>query len=190
MPDFSANHFAITLRHFNYPGKSSIRMLNDRESLGLKTVFTSNSFASYRKSSFERIGYFKDGLIFGEDTIAAGQFLLGGEKIAYVADAIVYHSHNYNPVEEFKRYFDIGVLHTSEKWLLETFGSAEGQGMKYIKHEINFLQKKKYFDLLPELCIRVLLKYFGYKMGRNYKVLPKRIIQCLSMHNSWWIDRS
>ncbi len=187
LPNFTANHFATNLRHFNYPERSNVRELKDKIRLGLKTVFTSNSFASYRKSSLDRVGYFQDGLIFGEDTVAVGRILLDGEKIAYVAEAVVYHSHNYSPIEEFRRYFDIGVLHTCEIWLLETFGSAEGQGMKYLKHETSALIRGKCLRLLPELCSRVLMKYLGYKLGRYYKLLPKRILPCFSMHRSWWI---
>ncbi|VCW13919.1 hypothetical protein BANRA_01245 [Escherichia coli] len=36
--------------------------------------------------------------------------ILAGYKVAYVADAVVKHSHNYSPIDEFKRYFDIGVF--------------------------------------------------------------------------------
>lgn len=186
LPDFNANHFAINLRNFNYPDKGAVRDLKDKQRAGLRTIFTSNSFACYRKSSLESIGYFQDGLIFGEDTVAVGRLLLQGEKIVYVAEAAVYHSHNYRPTEEFKRYFDIGVLHASEKWLLDTFGRAEGQGLKYIKYESKVLLQKKCFDLIPELCIRILLKYFGYKLGFHHRVLPKSVIKWFSMHNSWW----
>lgn len=186
LPGFSADHFAVNLRVFNYPAEAAVRALKDKDKWGLKTVFTSNSFAGYRKSSLKNIGYFQDGLIFGEDTIAVGKLLLNGDKIAYVPEAVVYHSHNYSPLEEFRRYFDIGVLHASEKWLQETFGSAEGQGVKFIKHEIRSLVDTKNFSLFPELCCRIIFKYVGYTIGRRYKVLPKSLVPCLSMHKSWW----
>ncbi len=186
VPSFDADCFASSLRKFNYPSKPEVRSLKDKDRLGLKTVFTSNSFACYRKSSLERIGYFKNGLIFGEDTIAVGRLLRGGEKIAYVSDAAVYHSHNYRPSDEFKRYFDIGVLHANEKWLLETFGSAEGQGTKYIKHELRMLHREKLLPKLPESLLRILLKYFGYKLGRKYTMLPEHIVPKFSLHHRWW----
>lgn len=186
LPDFNANHFATNLRHFNYPGKSCVREFKDKEVLGLRTVFTSNSFACYRKSSLQQIGYFQDGLIFGEDTVAVGKLLLNGEKIAYVAESEVYHSHNLNLIDEFKRYFDIGVLHEREKWLLTTFGRAEGRGKQYLLHELKALMQKRRFVLFPELCSRIFLKYFGYKLGSHYKILPKRTIECFSSHSSWW----
>jgi len=43
----------------------------------------------------EEIGWFREKLIMGEDTFAGARMLLAGYKIAYVADAQVYHSHNY-----------------------------------------------------------------------------------------------
>ena len=114
-PDSSV--FAQHLRLFNYPDKSQVRQLSDCDKLGIKTVFLSNSFAAYRRSDLAAIGYFKDGLIFGEDTYAAAKMLLKGKKIAYAADAKVYHSHNYSIRQEFRRFFDMGVLHRSEDWL-------------------------------------------------------------------------
>ncbi len=186
MPSFNANHFAAHLRHFNYPGKSRVKALEDKEKFGLKTVFTSNSLAAYRKSLLEEVNFFKNGLIFGEDTCTVGKLLLCGYRVAYVSDAIVYHSHNYNYLQEFKRYFDIGVLHTQEKWLLDTFGKAEGQGMKFIYSEWSYLFKKKKPLLVPISILRTGLKYLGYKLGRNYRTIPRNLVPLCSMNRKWW----
>ena len=107
----------------------------------------------------EEIGYFKSGLIFGEDTCAAADMLLMNQKVAYAADAKVFHSHNYAIYQDFRRYFDMGVFHRNENWLLKEFGKAVGQGLKYIKSEIAFLMKQKRFDLFPEFVLRILAKY-------------------------------
>ncbi len=186
LPAFNANDFAAHLRHVNYPPHSNIRDLNNIGKYGFRTIFTSNSFSAYRKSILQEVGYFKNGLIFGEDTCTVGKLLLKGYKIAYVSEARVYHSHNYTWNEEFKRSFDIGVLHTSEKWMLETFGGAEGEGVKYIFSELSSLTKKKKFHLLPAFIVRIGLKFTGYKLGRNYKFIPRWIIVHLSMHKTWW----
>jgi rhamnosyltransferase len=112
--------------------------------------------------------------------------LLKGQKIAYAADAKVFHSHNYTICQDFKRYFDMGVFHRNENWLLREFGKAERQGLKYIKSEIAFLMKRKRFDLLPQFALRILAKYVGYKMGWQYVHLPGSISKRLSMNRYWW----
>ena len=57
-PDASV--FAQHLRLFNYPDTSYIRVLDDRERYGIKTIFFSDAFSAYRKDVLEEIGYFKE----------------------------------------------------------------------------------------------------------------------------------
>ena len=114
------------------------------------------------------------------------KMLLKGYKVAYEAEAKVYHSHNYTIFQELKRYFDIGVFHRRERWLIDTFGKATGEGKKYILSELKFILSNHYYHLLPEFCVRNMSKYIGYKLGYNYHRLPKNIIKKLSMHSKWW----
>lgn len=186
LPYPDATAFAAHLRAFNYPPVSCIKSLKDKERLGIKAPFLSNSFSAYRMDALEKIGWFKCGLIIAEDTYAGAKLLLAGYKIAYVADATVYHSHNYTILQEFKRYFDIGVFHKNESWIINEFGFAEGEGMKYVKSEITSLIKNKKIHLMPEFIIRNCFKFLGYKIGRNYKKLPVNIIKKISMHSAWW----
>lgn len=182
----NTNLFGKHLREFNYTDKSYVRDRNDIEKYGIKTAFLSDSFAAYRKSALEKIGWFKDGLILGEDTYAGAKMILNNYKLAYVAEAKVYHSHSYTVWQEFKRYFDIGVFHKCESWILQHCGKAEGEGMKYIKSEANYLFKNDAWYLLPEFFVRNGMKYFGYKLGQKYEKLPKWVIKKISMHHKWW----
>jgi len=178
--------FGAHLRSFNYPESSYIRILTDKLMYKIKTPFLSNSFAAYRKQALEEVGSFKENLIYGEDTYAGAKLLMAGYKIAYVSDAVVYHSHNYTVFQEFKRYFDLGVFHKREKWILEEFGRAEGEGKRYVKSEMFFLFKNRKYHLLLELFIRNGLKFAGYNLGKNYEKIPKGIIKRISMHRYWW----
>jgi len=180
------SHFGKHLRVFNYKDTSYKRDKRDISQYGLKTAFLSDSFAAYRKSALESIGWFKDGLILGEDTYAGAKMILAGHTLAYVAEAKVYHSHSYTVTEEFKRYFDIGVFHQCECWILDEFGRAEGEGMKYIKSEIKYLLNHGAWYLLPEFFVRNGMKYLGYKLGQKYKKIPTWLIIKLSMHHRWW----
>lgn len=186
LANFDADYSARQLRLFNYPEISSVRSFEDRNRFGLKTIFTSNTFAAYRRSAFEKVNYFKDNLIFGEDTEAVGRLLKENYKVAYVAEAKVYHSHNYTYQEEFRRSFDTGVLHSSEGWLLDTFGSAEDIGKKYVLNQLKNLLKEKQLTLFADTVMRNGCKYLGYAFGRKYTTLPKALILKCSMYSGWW----
>jgi rhamnosyltransferase len=159
--------------------------LGDRERLGFKTIFISNSFAAYRRTALMEGGGFPKDVIFGEDTITAAKLLLGGWKIAYVAEAKVYHSHSYTWTQDFKRYFDIGVLHARESWLLEEFGGAGGEGGRFVRSELSYLWPR-YWWLIPSALIRTALKLVGYRLGRIEKKLSLRWKRRLSMHRRFW----
>lgn len=186
LPNSDASLSAIALRTFNYPSQSIIREFSDKVRLGIKTAFVSNSCAAYRKSCLEEVKFFPEHLIFGEDTCTAGKLLIKGYKIAYVAEAAVFHSHNYSLLQELRRSFDIGVLHSSEQWLCDTFGRAEGEGMKYIRFEVSVLVARKKLYLLPLFFCRNLTKLLGYKLGNRYAVIPRWILPKLSMNSGWW----
>ena len=126
-------------RYFNYPRVSSCRSLDSRRELGFKSIFFSNSFGAYRREALLAIDGFDRNLIFGEDTVAVARMHLAGWQTAYVADAEVYHSHSYSFAQELRRYFDIGVLHSKERWLTEYFGGAGAEGRRFVDSEIRFL---------------------------------------------------
>jgi len=180
------NRFGEFLRKFNYPDESYVRAYSDKDKFGIKVAFLSNSFAAYRREYMDEIGWFKNNLILGEDAYAGAKLLKLGYKIAYVADAVVYHSHSYTILQEFKRYFDIGVFHRMEYWLIEEFGKPEGEGLRYIKEELRFLIKKNDYLLIVVSFFRNIFKYLGYKLGINYHRLPDWLIKRISMHHRWW----
>ena len=178
--------FAKHLRLFNYPEISYQRRLSDIQEFGIKTAFFSNSFSAYRRSILNQIDYFKSGLIFGEDTFAAAKILLSGKIIAYQAEAVAIHSHNYSYRQDFRRYFDMGIFHENEKWLLDTFGKAEGQGLRYLFSELSFIVGERRFLSLPSSVIRSIFKYSGYYLGRKHKYLPMSLCRNFSMNKKWW----
>ena len=186
IPYEESSLFGKHLRYFNYPEVSHIRTLEDKDKYGIKTAFLSDSFAAYRRDSLEKIGWFKDNLIVGEDSYAGAKMILSEYTLAYCAEAKVYHSHSYTLLEEFKRYFDIGVFHKREHWILDIFGKAEGEGGKYIKSELKYLSKEHAYMQIPEFFIRNGMKYLGYKLGQHYNMLSSMLILKLSMHKKWW----
>ncbi len=188
IPYENTDIFGKHLRYFNYPDYDFVRTYENRFIYGIKTVFLSDSFCAYRRNALEKVGYFKDGLILGEDTYIGAKLLLAGYKIAYSSRAIVYHSHNYTPFQEFKRYFDIGVFHKTENWILKEFGKTEKEGKKYVISGLKYLVSIGKFYLVPLFFIRILFKYLGYKLGYNYKFIPYFLKKHLSKNRQYWLS--
>ena len=172
-------------RLFNYPDQSYVATLSDRERLGIKAAFLSNSFAAYRRAALEAVGGFPAHVILGEDTYVAGKMLLAGWKIAYRADAQVFHSHGYSYLQEFRRYFDIGVFHSRTAWMLTEFGKPEGEGGRFVHSEIRYLLGQAPW-LIPSTLLRTILKYAGYRLGRMESGLPLGMKKICSMHKGFW----
>jgi rhamnosyltransferase len=162
---------------------ASTTILQNR--LGFKAIFISNAFAAYRRDALLAVGGFPRDVVFGEDTITAAKLLLARWKIAYVAEALVYHSHSYTWLQEFKRYFDIGVLHAKEGWLLDEFGGAAGEGGRFVRSEFRYLwvSSKK---LIPSALIRTGIKFAGYKLGSLEEKLSPQWKRRLSMNPGFW----
>ncbi|MBX9444782.1 glycosyltransferase [Dickeya chrysanthemi] len=186
LPHDDANPLARHARGFNYSTRSYVMGISDKSLYGIKTVFTSNSFAAYRAKVFRRLGGFPSNTILSEDMYLAALAVLAGYRVAYVAEAAVKHSHNYTPVEEFKRYFDIGVFHCDEKWIREEFGGAGGEGTRFIFSELRYLMKENHYRWIPRACVHNALKIAGYKLGQNYQKIPQGLIRKLSMHKRFW----
>jgi rhamnosyltransferase len=186
LPGPDASCFARHLRAFNYPERSVIRSFADRARYGFKTAFISNSFAAYRRQPLAAIGYFQEGLVFGEDTFTVAKLLRKGYCVAYVAEARVYHSHNYTVVQDFRRYFDIGVAHGTNRELLESFGSPAGEGRRFVAAELAFLVREKQYLRLPESLVRSGVKLAAYHLGKRYTLLPRGLARRCSLNRAWW----
>lgn len=185
LPHKDANLFSSYARLFNYKDKSYIYSINDKEKYGIKTAFNSNSFAAYRRKALNEIGGFPINTILSEDMYVAAKMLLNKWSVAYCSDAMVYHSHNYTIWQEFKRYFDIGVFHSRESWIKDTFGGAEGEGKKYIISEFKYLIKRNIVLIFP-MIIRDIMKILGFRLGMKERFINKHIKRKISMTKNFW----
>lgn len=185
LPHADATPLAAHARLFNYPDVSRVVSLSDKVRLGLKTCFISNSFAAYRVADLMALRGFPADVILGEDMSSAAKFLMAGKRVAYVAGAAVHHSHNYTTAEEFLRYFDTGVFHARSPWLIETFGSAGGEGLRFVRSELKYLMRYAP-RWIPSALFRTLAKWLGYWLGRLEAYLPQWIKRRFSMHRGYW----
>ncbi len=185
LPHLSANLLAQHARYFNYPDTVQVKSLADKKLLGIKVAFMSNSFAAYRAKDLRAVGGFPDHVIFAEDMLVAGRMILSGLKVVYAGDAACRHSHNYSFLEEFKRYFDMGVFHAREPWIRKEFGGAGGEGLRYVKSELRFLGVSRWY-LWPSSILRNGLKLLAYKLGQNERFLSKNTKKKLGMYKGYW----
>ncbi len=185
LPAPGARPIAAHARLFNYPGESYVRSLSDAPRYGVKTVFCSNSFAAYRRAALMEAGGFPSRLILSEDRMAAAAILAAGWTLHYVADARVYHSHDYTLTQEFRRYFDIGVLHATAEGLVERFGRPEGEGRRFVISELSYLLRKGP-ALIPLALVRTVSKYVAYRLGHIERHLPLGLKRRLSMNSRYW----
>ena len=186
LPHLDANPLAQHARYFNYPDAFQKKSWEDRERYGIKTAFMSNSFSAYRRKALLEAGGFLSKLILSEDMYIAARMLQKGWSIVYSNTAVCHHSHNYSIVEEFKRYFDIGVFHHDQAWIGEALGGAGGEGLRYVKSELSFLIKQKHWLWLPRSLVTCAAKLAGYKLGKSYQRLPMSLVRKLSMHTRYW----
>lgn len=185
LPRKSAILIEAHARLYNYAPESFVRSINDVDKFGLKTAFISNSFAAYRVAALNEVGGFPEDVIFGEDMYVAARLLKAGYKIAYAADACVYHSHGYTVVQEFKRYFDMGTFHANEPWIRDEFGGAEGEGVKFVISEIKYLMRSAFWQI-PEALFRTLLRYTGFRLGLLEKRLPLKVKRLFTMNKGYF----
>jgi rhamnosyltransferase len=185
LPHRRAGSFEAHMVLFNYGTVSETRSLADAPRLGIKAAYISNSFGAYRLSALRACGGFPSHLILGEDTCVAVKMLLSGWKVRYCAEALVRHSHAYTIAQETQRYFDFGVLHSQLPELMRNFGAAEGEGARFVASEARYIATHAP-HLLPLVPIRNLAKYAGYRLGRNFKRVPRPLCRRLSMTKVFW----
>lgn len=186
LPHHGARAFEAHAALFNYLPRSEIRSMADAPRLGIKTAFLSNSYAAYRIDALNIVGGFPSHLILGEDAYVAMRLLMAGWRVAYCATATVRHSHAYTLAQEMQRYFDFGVMHAQIPELLATFGTPEGEGMRFVMSELRHVSREAPLHV-PEVFVRNALKYTGYRLGRMFERLSSGWRRRLSMTKGFWV---
>ena len=172
-------------RKFNYPTESMKKTQKDVGRLGIKTYFCSNVCAMYKRDIFDKLGGFSSRSLFNEDMVYAGNACQKGYAICYVAEAGVIHSHNYSYTQQFHRNFDIGVSQTDHPEIFAAV-SSESEGKKMVSQTISHFRHIGKAYLIPGYVIMCGFRFLGYKLGRNYRKLPKGLVVACSMNKEYW----
>ena len=172
-------------RETNYPSESVVKTKKDEKRLGIKTYFCSDVCAMYRIDVYKKLGGFVKKTIFNEDMIMAYKEMQAGFSVAYCADAKVIHSHYYTCKQQFVRSFDLGV---SQRQYHEIFDkiSSEKEGAGYAKKVIMYLMKKGKFIKTIYFMMQCGFRLIGYKLGKNYDKLPRKMVLACTMNREYW----
>lgn len=189
LPKADCSPIECFTKNFNYPEASRLKGEEDIPELGIKTFFCSNACAAYERSTFDRMGGFIRHTIFNEDMIYAAGVVRAGGRIAYVAEAKVLHSHNYTWKQNFHRNFDLGVSQADHPEIFESVRS-ESEGIKLVGQTAEYLKKTGNAKLIPLMLWESGWKFLGYKFGKSYSKLPKKLIIKCSMNRNYWHELS
>jgi rhamnosyltransferase len=186
LPKHDATPLSAHARFYNYPAHSYIRSDEDRKHHGIKTCFNSNSFAAYKREPLKEIGYFPEHLMISEDMFVTAKLLQHGYKVSYASDSTVFHSHNFTLIQEFHRYFSIGVFHHRANWIVEHFDSPTREGLRFIQSEMRFLIQQKKWGWIPRAWLSTVIKYVGYQIGLHEQYVPYAIKKHLGINKAFW----
>lgn len=184
-PHQGAKPMEAHARQFNYGDTDQRKDLAACAALGAKVFFCSNSFAAYRRSLLLRLGGFRKDLILGEDMEFAARAVKAGFVNVYSASATASHSHDYSLLEQFRRYFDIGVFDARNKWMREDFGSHRGEGLRFVKSELRYLRTAAPLQI-PRAMLHTGAKLLGHQLGLREESVPLWAKKRMSMSRGYW----
>ncbi|MGV0761685.1 glycosyltransferase family 2 protein [Tistrella mobilis] len=188
IPHTGAGFFESFAREFNYPPQSHVRSYDERAKWGSFLYFCSDSCAAWSNPALEAIGGIGPTLTM-EDAINTAKLLRRGHRIAYVAEAVVHHSHTYTLEQEFRRMFDVGYERRRQKELLLDSGGDEKRGGSYVKALMGRLLRERP-HLIPYAVVQTGAKYVGYKLGYNATRLPRHWIPKVSGQDFYWTSEA
>lgn len=176
-------------REHNYPSDSMLKTREDEERLGIKTYFCSDVCAMYDRVLYEQMGGFVKPAIFNEDMIMTFHVMHAGYAVYYNADAKVIHSHSYTCMQQFHRNFDLGVSQSQYHEIFENI-SSEKAGAGFAGRTIWTLCRGFHFGKAFYFAWQCAFRLFGYRLGKNYERLSKRmILRCTGSPWYWKEDR-
>lgn len=168
-----------------YLEKGETRRASPGAPLRIEDVFFSNVNSAVKRGVFLKIP-FREDLIISEDMQWAKDALTAGYAITYDPDAAVIHSHNYNLIMVFRRYFDSGTSFDQ----MRKFGGFSPHvfkgGMNYLGREIEYMRRNGYQKWIPQAILYNISKFLGVTIGKKYWLLPRFARRMCSSNGAYW----
>ena len=160
-----ARRFEQLVRAFNYPQTSGIRSAADIPKLGIKTFFASDVCSAYRREAYFACGGFERPCSTNEDMLMAARFIHAGYKVAYAAEATVFHSHNLSFSEQYRRNKEVGFFLEKHS---EELGCPDevGEGDALVRAVTSKLLSEGEFAEAFAFGLDCAARLFGNRFGR------------------------
>jgi rhamnosyltransferase len=179
-----AGFFERFRRDFNYGPDSQLRSLEDASQYGVGTFFCSNAFSAYLNAALDQIGGFEP-VLTHEDAIAAARLLRHGYRIAYVADAIVEHTHHRSLWQEMRCYWEAGYVRSEHHRLLSFGAGHEEHGRRYARSLLKTVAHRRPW-LIPYALAELAAKWTGFQLGCRSHRAPASFKRLMSVHRGYW----
>ncbi len=171
---------------FLYGPRSRVQRLEGEGEPSFEQTLFSNVSSAMRRVTWEEFP-FADDLIMSEDQEWSRRVLRAGYELAYVADAVVHHSHCYSVRDAFRRFFDSGVS-AKRSYAADADGSGalRRAGVEYAKGEVEWLWESGQRRWIPYAAVYELAKFAGMQLGRRHTRLPRGLSRRLSALPGYW----
>ena len=165
IPKQEATKIEQLIRAFNYPEESCIKSKKDIADMGIKTFFCSNVCAAYERNAYLKLGGFEYPLKTNEDMFFAAYAIRNGYKVAYAADAVVYHSHNLTLRQQFKRNYMQGYEIERHKNLIGNV-KIKSEGIQLVKYVSKMLIMGGNIISFAYFIIDSFTRIMGHNIGK------------------------
>ncbi len=154
--------------------------------LTMDTTLFSNVNAAIGADVLRRFPFAED-VIMSEDQEWSRRVLLDGQRLAYVAEAVVRHSHPYTLGAAFRRFFDSGVS-AEQAYMAAGAPAAEvlrRRATDYARGELRWLWDGQR-SAIPYAVLYEGVKFAGLQLGLRHERLPAALKPHLSALPSYW----
>lgn len=172
-------------REYNYPAVSRLRTLDPTVPPRLKTFYFSNVCSAVRREVLEAVGGFPERAVLNEDMFLCARLLRAGHRVAYEAEAAVFHSHDYSLGEQFRRYFDIGASIAHAGPVLAGV-RCRGDGGRFACAQVAYLVRDRAWRWIPRTVAETGIKWLAFQLGMAERLVPRAAKRRLSMSPAFW----
>ena len=162
-PDATLRETAV--RACRYPAESRCWGREDIASMGMRAYLLSDVCAAYRRTAYDAVGGFTHSLMTNEDMLMAADLLNAGYRLAYAADARVWHSHSCTLRQEYRRNRRIGAF--LEQYGPRFHGGALGEGLHMVKSVLRALLRERAFGEIIPFALNCAARLLGNRAGRR-----------------------
>lgn len=160
-----ARPFERAVRRYNYSAEGRVWDAGDIERLGVRAFLISDVCAAYRRSAYLEVGGFDHPILTNEDMLMAERLLHAGYKLAYCAEASVYHSHRFTLRQDYQRNLIVGRTMKRYEQRFE-YVKETGEGVGLAKAVLTQLVREG--ELVECVCFAAscVARLLGNRVGR------------------------